>query len=556
MSQDRRITALIEDLLIFGFYHGLYEKDDRIYIRNALYDLFHVDYTVIADFHLTSSDNLPEIGTVKSEETVGCILEPMLDYAFQTGLIIENTITYRDLFSARIMGLFMARPSEIERNFQSLYKQLPKSATDWFFELCRMCNYIQVDRNSLNCYWLAETEYGDMEVTINLSKPEKDPAEIAAARSFPQTGYPPCELCIENVGFAGHLNHSARQNLRIIPIKLNNENWYFQYSPYSYYNEHCIVLNKAHVPMQINENTFLRLLDFIEQFPHYFLGSNADLPIVGGSILSHDHFQGGCHVFPMEKAESYAFYQHPDYENIEVSLINWPMTVIRLVGRSDLLMYNSDTKIKMIGLATDILKHWRGYGDESVGILAFSKSEKDNGLTAHNTITPIVRYNKLGLPEMDLVLRNNRTTDEHPLGIFHPHSNLHHIKKENIGLIEVMGLAILPGRLAHELDDMAKYLSGEPIAEIEAALAQSGDSPYSHTEWLRQILVKAGRGNTFAEAEGILKSEVGHAFKEVLLDAGVFKKDDAGKASLERFMEACGFQCIPFKSAEQLLRRN
>ena len=542
MSQDKRITALIEKLLMFGFYHGLYEKDDRIYIRNALYDLFRVDYTVIADFHLTSSDNLPEIGTVKSEETVGSILEPMLDYAFRTGLIIENTITYRDLFSARVMGLFMERPSEIERSFQGLYKQLPKAATDWFFELCRMCNYIQVDRNSLNRYWLAETEYGDMEVTINLSKPEKDPAEIAAARSLPQTGYPPCELCIENVGFAGHLNHSARQNLRIIPLELNNENWYFQYSPYSYYNEHCIVLNKAHIPMQINESTFQRLLDFIDQFPHYFLGSNADLPIVGGSILSHDHFQGGRHVFPMEKAESYAFYRHPEYENIEISLVKWPMTVVRLVGRSNLPKHTPDIKIQMIGLATDILRQWRGYSDESVGILAFSRSEKDNDLTAHNTITPIVRYNKLGLPEMDLVLRNNRTTDEHPLGIFHPHSNLHHIKKENIGLIEVMGLAILPGRLAHELDDMAKYLSGESIAEIETALAQSSDSTYSHTEWLRQILAKVGHGNTVTEAEGILKNEVGHAFMEVLLDAGVFKKDDAGKASLERFMEACGMK--------------
>ncbi|MCX8169814.1 MAG: UDP-glucose--hexose-1-phosphate uridylyltransferase, partial [Candidatus Methanomethyliaceae archaeon] len=424
----------IERLLNFAMENKMIEQWDIVPSRNALMDLLKITE--------------PYGGKVPAEklEKPTEILDNILDYAAETGIIEIDTVTYRDLLDAKIMGILMPRQSEVIRSFNNTAKEQGiETATDDFYNLSKASNYIRMDRIQKNLYWLSETEYGNLEITVNLSKPEKDPRDIAAAKSLPQASYPKCLLCIENVGYAGNVNHPARQNHRVIPVNINNEQWYFQYSPYVYYNEHCILFKEEHIPMQISDRSFNRLFDFVEQFPHYFVGSNADLPIVGGSILSHDHFQGGRHVFPMETASIDKTFSHLKYADVKVSIVKWPMSVIRL---------SSKDKGKLKQLSVQILNSWREYSDEKVEILAYSN--KDGKLVPHNTITPIARMNKEGEFEIDLVLRNNRTSDEHPDGIFHPHQELHHIKKENIGLIEVMGLAVLPARLGKKLKDIEK----------------------------------------------------------------------------------------------------
>ncbi|MCL2842445.1 MAG: UDP-glucose--hexose-1-phosphate uridylyltransferase [Oscillospiraceae bacterium] len=466
------IAYEIERLLTFGCRTGLMEEEDVIPVRNALLDLFGV------------VEPCPDEVAYEAE-TATEVLEQMLDYAVENGLIKADTLTQRDLFAARIMGLLMPRQSEIVRSFWAKHHKSPEVATDAFYALSRASNYIQVDRVKKNAHWIGETAFGALEITINLSKPEKDPQDIAAAKHAPTTTYPKCLLCKENVGFAGTYTHPARQNHRIIPLTLNEEPWYFQYSPYVYYNEHCIVLDAVHRPMQIGAATFRRLFDFVSQFPHYFIGSNADLPIVGGSILNHDHFQGGRHVFPMERAAADQDYAHPMFADIQVAVLKWPMSVIRIAGTES---------EELVRLATFIFDGWKAYSAPEVEILSHTED------TPHNTVTPIVRVNQDGLFEMDIVLRNNRTSEAHPHGIFHPHAHLHHIKKENIGLIEVMGLAVLPPRLQTELDG----LQGEEKQRF--------------------------------------KQEITDVFAEVLENAGVFKWDLCGRTHFNAFMQTLGFE--------------
>lgn len=506
----------IEQLLQFGLNHDLMEPIDAIPVRNGLYDLFRLSPPDTPS-PLSRTDGGPEAATD--------ILNTLIDYGVEIGLIPLNTPAYCDLLDGRIMGFLTPSPSEVRRRFDDAYLKSPEQATDYFYRMSRALHYIQTDKIEKNLYWRSETEFGELEITVNLSKPEKDPKEIAAAKAMPQTHYPKCLLCVENMGFAGSLNHPARQNLRLIPIQLDGEPWYFQYSPYVYYNEHCIVLNERHVPMKISEHTFRRLFEFISVFPHYFIGSNADLPIVGGSILTHDHFQGGRHVFPMEKAESFRFYRHERYPDEMISLVKWPMSAIRIAGQDP---------SKLVMLAMEIFNCWKQYSDEDAGILAFT------GDTPHNTVTPIARKNREGLFECDLVLRNNRTSEEHPLGIFHPHANLHHIKKENIGLIEVMGLAVLPGRLEYELKEIEKYLTGE-ATDIQA-LCENGHPLYQHADWIKTLMEAHGSDNHPDNAAQLLRESVGHIFMEVLCDAGVYKTDEKGKAQFHRLMESFGFR--------------
>ncbi|TDT56458.1 UDP-glucose--hexose-1-phosphate uridylyltransferase [Fonticella tunisiensis] len=510
----------IERLLHFGIRNNLIEEMDKIPVRNSLMDLFKI--------------REPYSGDIDEEEAkdVNEILSNLLDYAYEAGIIPENTTTYRDLLDAKIMGLLMPRQSEVAKNFwYTAEREGIKKATDDFYKLSIASNYIRVDRTSKNIRWNTITEFGELEITINLSKPEKDPGEIAAAKLVPQSNYPKCLLCLENVGYAGRINHPARQNHRVIPVNIAGEQWYFQYSPYVYYNEHCILFYEKHVPMKISEKTFVRLFDFIEKFPHYFIGSNADLPIVGGSILSHEHFQGGRHVFSMERAPIQRFYKHRNYEEITVGIVKWPLSVIRLSGNN---------KEKLIEISTDILNKWRSYSDVSVDILAYT--DKDGEKILHNTITPIVRKNKKGEFEIDLVLRNNRTTDEYPEGIFHPHRELHHIKKENIGLIEVMGLAVLPARLKTELKEIKNILEGKVYFSRE--MYNKGNALYKHIPFIEYLIGKYGTKLDENRAENVLKEEVGRKFLEVLLTCGVFKTDDRGIKAFNRFMNALGFESI------------
>jgi UDPglucose--hexose-1-phosphate uridylyltransferase len=418
------------------------------------------------------------------------------------------------------MNILTPRPTDVNAAFFHRYANDKKAATDFFYDLCRSCNYIQTERLSRNIGWLVRTEYGELEITINLSKPEKDPVEIAAARSAAASSYPKCLLCLENVGNAGSADRPGRQNLRVIPLSLGGENWYFQYSPYVYYNEHCIVFNERHTPMQINDGTFLKLIEFLRGFPHYFIGSNADLPVVGGSILAHDHFQGGRHIFPLDRAAAYKKYAHTLYPSVAVSLVKWPMSVIRLTANEE----NADAQIA--SLASLFLKAWRSYSDPEHGVIAFT------GDTPHNTITPIARFNRDGFLELDLVLRNNRATAEHPLGVFHPHAERHHIKKENIGLIEVMGLAILPGRLKGALEKTAAFLRGD-------AAYDGGADLRAHAAWIEGLLARCGRGNSPARAAEIVRDGVGRVFLDVLSDCGVFKDTERGCAGFMRFLDSC-----------------
>ncbi len=443
------------------------------------------------------------------------ILSRMCDYAYGHGLIAENGVVYRDLFDTKIMSMLMPRPSEVIRKFRELCEtESPRVATDYYYKLSRDSDYIRRYRIARDMKWIAPTKYGDLDITINLSKPEKDPKAIAAAKNAKQSGYPKCLLCRENEGYAGRINHPARQNHRIIPVTINGSQWGFQYSPYVYYNEHCIVFNFQHVPMKIDHAAFCKLFDFVKQFPHYFVGSNADLPIVGGSILSHDHFQGGHYEFAMAKAPVERSFTIDGFEDITAGVVKWPMSVIRLNGP------DSD---RIIALADRILEKWREYTDEDAFVYAYADNEP------HNTITPIARKRGDNF-ELDLVLRNNITTEEHPLGVYHPHAKLHHIKKENIGLIEVMGLAVLPARLKEEMAQLkAAILSGANLREDEL-LAK-------HADWVEEFAPKYEKIDAF-NIDGIIEKEIGLVFMEVLEDAGVYKRTLEGQAAFDRFIES------------------
>lgn len=511
---ERNAKIEIEKLLQFSEQHNLLEPLDVIPARNALLDLFDMDQPFEGELKLEQFDSAVPL------------LESLLDYAAEKGLMEHNTVTQRDLFDARIMGLLMPRASEVSKRFWGKVKEHSiKAATDEYYKLSISSNYIRMDRIHKNKHWLTSTDYGSLEITINLSKPEIDPKDIAAERSLPQSNYPQCLLCKENAGYAGRLNHPARQNHRIIPLKLTGEDWFLQYSPYVYYNEHSIVFKKEHVPMQINHSTFERLLSFAEQFSHYFIGSNADLPIVGGSILNHDHFQAGKHAFPMELAGVGQTFEHHEYPNVKAGIVAWPMSVIRLT---------SPHKDELLKAANRILDEWRAYNDPEVHIEAFSVSDGEND--PHNTITPIARHNAAGELELDLVLRNNRTTVERPYGLYHPRESLHHIKKENIGLIEVMGLAILPGRLLDEVNEIVKIITGK--IEFTSAMQTDKEHPlHKHSKWIAELIRQFGSRMEANQAEETMNQEVGEKFLQVLLDAGVYKRDKQGQAAFKRFMQ-------------------
>lgn len=497
------ITQDIEKLAAYGLQTGLIEKEDKIYTINRLLELFELE-----DFEISDTDV-----TCGIDELEG-ILDRMLDYAYEKGIMSENSIVYRDLFDTKIMSMLVGRPSEIIKKFKELYAFSPKKATDYYYKLSQDTNYIRRYRIAKDMKWTIDTVYGTMDITINLSKPEKDPKAIAAAKNAKQSGYPKCLLCMENEGYAGRVNHPARQNHRVIPVTIAESDWGFQYSPYVYYNEHCIVFNTKHIPMKIERATFCKLFDFVKQFPHYIVGSNADLPIVGGSILSHDHFQGGNYEFAMAKAPVERTFDVSGFDDVTAGIVNWPMSVIRLQGK--------DTD-RIIELADKILKKWRGYTDEEAFVFAETKGEP------HNTITPIARKRGDNF-ELDLVLRNNITTEEHPLGVYHPHAELHHIKKENIGLIEVMGLAILPSRLKEEIEVLADAITTHKnIRSIE--------SIEKHADWVEEFLPKYTSVTKHNIME-ILEKEIGIVFMKVLEDAGVYKRTPEGQKAFDRFCKS------------------
>lgn len=488
----------IKKLVQYGLETGLVPACEKNYTINLLLDLFRQD-----DYE----EPQEEYRDVDLEETLG----ELLDEAVKRGLI-EDSIGYRDLFDTKIMNCLMPRPAQVQEKFWKEYEKSPETATDYFYKLSQDSDYIRRYRIKKDRKWTVDSTYGTIDITINLSKPEKDPKAIAAARNAKQSSYPKCLLCMENEGYAGRLNHPARENHRIIPITINESPWGFQYSPYVYYNEHCIVFNGQHVPMKIERNAFVKLFDFVKLFPHYFLGSNADLPIVGGSILSHDHFQGGHYTFAMAKAPIEESVTIPGYEDVEAGIVNWPLSVLRI--------RHKDEK-RLIDLAAHVLDNWRGYTDEEAFVFAETDGEP------HNTITPIAR--KIGDTfELDLTLRNNITTEEHPLGVYHPHAQYHHIKKENIGLIEVMGLAVLPARLKDELELLASYiLEGRDPAENEML--------EKHADWVNEFLPKY-RDINEKNVMDILQEEVGQVFVKVLEDAGVYKCTPEGRAAFKKFL--------------------
>ena len=533
-----RIGADIRKLVDYGIRTGLVPAEDEIFTVNRLLELFGLEEPEEAEGGeecaggnaavdrdsegAGGSENSGYAANPEIRENSGCvdgalgaelegILGRMCDYAFEKGLIAENGVVYRDLFDTKIMGMLMPRPSEVIRKFRELYEtESPVDATDFYYKISRDSDYIRRYRIARDIKWIVPTKYGDLDITINLSKPEKDPKAIAAARNARQSGYPKCLLCPENEGYAGRINHPARQNHRIIPVMLDGSRWGFQYSPYVYYNEHCIVFNFRHVPMKIDHAAFCRLFDFVRQFPHYFVGSNADLPIVGGSILSHDHFQGGRYEFAMAKAPVERRFTVKGFEDIAAGVVNWPMSVIRL---------NGPDSGRIIALADKILGKWREYTDEDAFVYAYTDNEP------HNTITPIARKRGENF-ELDLVLRNNITTEEHPLGVYHPHAKLHHIKKENIGLIEVMGLAVLPARLKGELAALAGALAAG--ADLRAA-----EETAKHADWAEEL--QSRYRFTPENGMSILQEEVGKVFAQVLEHAGVYKCTPEGRAAFRRF---------------------
>ena len=491
------IDQLVQQLIKQALATQLIEQEDEIYARNQVLSLLHLaDYREEAETENTSQE-IPEL------------LEQIVDYACEQG-IIEDLYDEKEIFSSRIMNCFIARPSSVNQIFYEKYKQDSQEATQYFYELSKNSNYIQMKRIRQNIDYKVATEYGDLDITINLSKPEKDPKSIALERAVQKTDYPKCLLCIENEGYAGRIGHPARSNHRMIRVNLLDENWFLQFSPYVYYNEHCIVLSEKHTDMKINPATFARLLSFVEKFPHYFLGSNADIPIVGGSILSHEHYQGGNYQFAMAKAEDDWSFTMSGFPNVECSVVKWPMSVIRL---------RSEEVGSLVEAGAYILTKWKNYSDETVDILA------KTGETPHNTITPIARKNG-DLFELDLVLRNNRTSEEHPLGIFHPHADVHHIKKENIGLIEVMGLAVLPARLKRELEEVENFILGK--TEVVADY---------HLNWAGELKARYQAVVNESNVESIVRDEVGKKFLRVLEDAGVFKRDEAGTTGFKRFIQ-------------------
>lgn len=488
----------IKKLVQYGIDTGITPECERIYTTNLILELFH-------------EDNYEDVTCELSNLNLEKILEELLNEACSRG-IIEDSITYRDLFDTKLMNCLLPRPAQVQQTFWGNYQISPEEATNYYYKFSQDSNYIRRYRVSKDMKWTVDTDYGTLDITINLSKPEKDPKAIAAARNATAVSYPKCQLCLENEGYAGRFDHPARENHRIIPITINDSAWGFQYSPYVYYNEHCIVFNGEHTPMKIDKNTFIKLFDFVKQFPHYFLGSNADLPIVGGSILSHDHFQGGHYTFAMEKAPIIKNFTVDGFEDVTAGIVKWPLSVIRLQCANE---------NRIIELADHVLKVWRSYTDEE----AFIFSETDG--QPHNTITPIAR--KHGeLYELDLTLRNNITTEEHPLGVYHPHATLHHIKKENIGLIEVMGLAVLPARLKGELETLKEYI-------LEGKDIRSNETIEKHADWIEEILPKYTSVNEDT-IEEILKQEVGKVFCQVLEDAGVYKCNEEGLAAFERFI--------------------
>lgn len=459
-------------------------------------------------------DAFEEPSNVSEKCELPIVLDTLIDAAIEKGIIAGTSIIERDLFDTKLMGVLIDRPSHIEEVFQLKYARNPQSATDWYYDFSQASNYIRRDRIAKDKKWTVMSDYGTLDITINLSKPEKDPKVIAACKEMPQTAYPKCQLCMENEGYAGRLDHPARQNHRIIPLIINGQHWGFQYSPYVYYNEHCIVFNGQHVPMKIDRTTFEKLFSFVEQFPHYFLGSNADLPIVGGSILSHDHFQGGHYEFAMERAKIDRKVVVLGYEDIEAYILHWPLSVIRIC---------SDDYIKLIDMGEHILNKWKKYSDQDAFIFSETNGEP------HNTITPIARKRDK-VYELDLVLRNNITSDEHPLGVYHPHEQYHHIKKENIGLIEVMGLAVLPSRLDHEMKLLMKCL-------VDSLPFDTYEELKKHSNWAEMIRCKY---KVFDEdtVESIVQHEIGNVFIKVLEDAGVFKQTKDGQKAFDRFISS------------------
>ncbi len=489
----------IKKLVTYGLDKKLIEPEDKTYTINQYLEVFRLDE--YDDPDITGEEIvLPEI------------LDRLTDAAYDRYIIKSDDIVTRDLFDTKLMGIMTPKPSQVIKEFRTYYEESPKKATEFFYEFSQDTNYIRRDRVKKDMKWKVNSPYGDIDITINLSKPEKDPKAIAAAKNAKQSSYPKCQLCMENEGYAGRMNHPARQNHRIIPLTINDSKWGFQYSPYVYYNEHCIVFNGQHVPMKIDRAAFTKLFDFVKQFPHYFLGSNADLPIVGGSILTHDHFQGGHYEFAMERAEIEKEFTISGYEDVKAGIVHWPLSVIRIQSK--------DEK-RLIDLADHILKKWRGYTDEEAYIFAETEGEP------HNTITPIARK-KGDMYELDLTLRNNITTEECPLGLYHPHNEYHHIKKENIGLIEVMGLAVLPSRLKAEMEHLSQCLiKGEDIV--------SKEDLKKHAAWVEEIKGKytdINKGNVM----DILKEEIGQVFVKVLEDAGVYKYNEEGRKAFDRFI--------------------
>lgn len=500
------INTYISALAQYAFDRGLIEENERIYSINMLLDVLKLD-------EYNPCDDEDKVIALSSD--LEAILQFIDDYAYDRGLIEENSVVYRDLFDTRVMNCFVRRPSEVIRIFNEKYAVSPKEATDFYYEYSKNSDYIRTYRIAKDIKWVYESEYGDIDITINMSKPEKDPKAIAAARNAKQSSYPKCLLCVENEGYAGRINHPARENHRIIPIKILGKEWGFQYSPYVYYNEHCIVLNREHTPMTINREVFEKLFDFIRQFPHYVIATNADLPIVGGSILSHEHFQGGNYSFAMSRAVIEKEVVFKGFEDVEAGILKWPMSVIRI---------RSTSQERLVDLADKILGAWREYTDEEAFIFA-----KTNG-EPHNTITPAARFAN-GKYELDLALRNNITTEERPLGVYHPRNEYHHIKKENIGGIEVMGLAILPSRIKSEMELLARCI-------IKGKDIRSFDELLKHADWAEEFIPKYEGKINEENVDEILKVEIGKVFVKVLEDAGVFKRDKKGREYFMKFIES------------------
>lgn len=492
------IFETVQELINYAINNELISSEDEYVVRNSILDILKLNEW-----------NTPVI--TNSERSVDEILNEITDYACENG-IIEDTAVWRDLFDTRIMGVLTPMPHEVNKTFREHYSKSPECATKWYYDFSQKLNYVRAGRIAKDLKWTYDSDFGVLDITINRSKPEKDPKDIAAAKNAVASKYPKCQLCAENAGFAGSLTHPARQNLRPVPMKVGGENWFIQYSPYGYYNEHCIVFNENHVPMKIDESVFDKLFDILDILPHYFVGSNADLPIVGGSILSHEHFQGGNYTFAMGKAPVEKNFVLSEFPNVNAGILKWPMSVIRL---------KSKDRKELAAACNYVLENWREYSDPSAEVYAYTDE------VPHNTVTPISRMNG-DFYECDLVLRNNLTTDERPFGVFHPNESLHHIKKENIGLIEVMGLAVLPSRLAVELKELKTVMLDNADIENDPKIC-------SHAEWAKEVINKHPEFSA-DNAEEILKYEVGAVFEKVLLDAGVFKRNEKGKNAFERFI--------------------